>query len=108
MKRNYLIIIMLTLIAAFLSCKKDPIVNIQKIELTKENITAGTKTVTIVGTFSYPGTIDSVSVCAADNEYLFNLETYPTVMSGKNFTTTLTGLESSTTYYYYYSVYYGA
>lgn len=108
MRKFYLIIIALATVLTFLSCRKDPLVNMQTITLSKENITEEPKSVTIVGTFSYPGTIDSVRVCAADNEYLFNLETYPTVMSGKNFTATLTGLQPATTYYYYYAVYYGA
>lgn len=103
----YIAVLMAVLALAALSCKKDPAVNIETFEITKENMTIGAKTVNIMGTYSYSGTIDGIKACVSQNEYNFNVEEYPAELSGKNFRVDITDLTPGTTYYYYYSVDYG-
>ena len=101
------VIVVITLVAMLFSCKKDPSVNIETFEITKENMTIGAKTVGIMGSYSYSGTIDGITACVSENEFNFNVEKFPAELSGKNFAVNITGLKTGTTYYYYYSVDYG-
>ena len=109
MKNKLHIAILMAILALLaLSCKKDPAVNIESFEITKENMTIGAKTVNIMGMYSYSGTIDGITACVSENEYNFNVEEFPAELSGKNFRVDITGLTPGTTYYYYYMVDYGA
>ena len=108
MKNKLHIAILMALLAlvAF-SCNKDPAVNIETFEITKENMTIGAKTVNIMGTYSYSGTIDGITVYVADNEMLSHAFTFPAELGDRSFSVELTGLQAATTYHYYYSVDYG-
>jgi len=107
---NRINLLIITLLAAllFASCKKDPIAPTATITLTKEIVNVEPKSATIMGTFSYPGKIDSVWVTVADNEFMFNSDNVSAEMNGKNFIVTVSSLKTTTTYYYCYSVFYGA
>lgn len=103
---RYIVITLLALVLAT-SCKKDPAVNIESFEITKENLSVGTKSVSILGTYAYSGAIDGIKVCVSENEFNFNVEEFAAELSGKNFAVEITGLDIATTYFYYYSVDYG-
>lgn len=108
MKKNrYLSLIIALLVLLLNSCHKEPEVNIEEFEITKETVTARATSATIMGTYAFAGKINGIEVCAADNEYLTNADTFPAVLEGKSFTAELTGLKVATTYYYCYSVDYG-
>ena len=103
----YLSLIIALLVLMLNSCRKDPEVNIEEFEITKETVTARTTSATIMGTYAFAGKINGIEVCVADNEHLTNADTYPVVLEGKSFTAELTGLKVATTYHYCYSVEYG-
>ena len=106
-KYPYLTLIIALLALLVASCRKEPEVNIEEFEITKETVTARATSATIMGTYAFTGKINGIEVCVADNEYLTNAETYPTVLDDKSFTAELTGLKVATTYHYCYSVDYG-
>ena len=103
----YIAVLMAVLALAAFSCKKDPAVNIETFEITKENINAKAKTATITGTYSYAGVIDGIEACVSEVETGLNVGAFPAVMNGKNFSVEISGLRVGTTYSYYYSVDYG-
>ncbi len=89
-------------VLAFVTCKKEPDPNIQSFELTKEDLTVGTTSATIEGTYSYAGVIDGIKVCLAENgadKGEFDVE-----LDGNDFSVTMTGLKPATEYQYHYAV----
>ena len=99
------ILLVCAFVLAFVTCKKEPDPNIQSFELSKEDLTVGTTSATIEGTYSYAGVIDGIKVCLAENgadkgEFEVELE-------GNDFSVTLTGLKPATEYQYHYTVDYG-
>ncbi len=92
-------------VLAFVTCKKEPDPNIQSFELSKEDLTVGTTSATIEGTYSYAGVIDGIKVCLAENgadKGEFDVE-----LEGNDFSVTMTGLKPATEYQYHYAVDYG-
>ena len=92
-------------VLAFVTCKKEPDPNIQSFELSKEDLTVGTTSATIEGTYSYAGVIDGIKVCLAENgadKGEFDVE-----LDGNDFSVTMTGLKPATEYQYHYAVDYG-
>ena len=106
MKTKSLSIIFLgALLLALVTCKKEPDPNIKAFEITEENLTAGTNSVTIVGTYSYPGVIDGIKVCVSENGA--HTEEFDAQLDGNDFSVTMTGLKPATEYQYHYAVDYG-
>ncbi len=92
-------------VLAFVTCKKEPDPNIQSFELSKEDLTVGTTSATIEGTYSYAGVIDGIKVCLAENgadKGEFDVE-----LDGNDLSVTMTGLKPATEYQYHYAVDYG-
>ncbi len=92
-------------VLAFVTCKKEPDPNIQSFELSKEDLTVGTTSATIEGTYSYAGVIDGIKVFLAENgadKGEFDVE-----LEGNDFSVTMTGLKPATEYQYHYAVDYG-
>ena len=100
-------ILMAILALVAFSCKKDPSVNIETFEITKENINVAAKSATITGVYSYSGVVDGIEACVSEVESGLNVGTFPAILNGKNFSVEITGLRVGTTYSYYYSVDYG-
>ncbi len=93
------------LLLALTTCKKDPQPIMERFDLSREDLTIGTTSASIVGTYAYPGAIDEITVCVSEDGV------YPTTfvadINGKNFSVEMTGLRPATSYQYYYSVDYG-
>ena len=109
MKNKSLFIPSLLLLAAFLlalvTCKKELDPNIETFEITKENLMAGTTSVTIEGTYNYPGVIDGIKACVSENGASFG--EFDVELEEKDFSVTITGLVPATEYQYHYAVDYG-
>ena len=106
MKNKTLSILLLAaFLLAFSTCKKEPDPNIQSFELSKEDLTVGTTSATIEGTYSYAGVIDGIKVCLKENgadKGEFDVE-----LDGNDFSVTMPGLKPATEYQYHYVVDYG-
>ena len=64
---------------ATLSCKKDPAVNIESFEITRENLNVGASVATITGTYSYAGVIDGMEACVSEVETGLNVGAFPAI-----------------------------
>ena len=87
------------------TCKKDPQPIMEHFDLSREDLTVGTTSASIVGTYAYSGTIDEITVCVSENGV--HPATFVADINGKNFAVEMTGLQPATSYQYYYSVDYG-
>ena len=103
--RTIIISIASIFLLAFTTCKKDPQPIMERFDLSREDLTVGTTSANIVGTYTYSGIIDEIMVCVSENgvhpaEFIADI-------NGKNFTVEMTGLHPATSYQYYYSIDYG-
>lgn len=103
--RTTLIYLVSIFLLAFTTCKKDPQPIMERFDLSREDLTVGTTSANIVGTYTYSGIIDEIMVCVSENgvhpaEFIADI-------NGKNFTVEMTGLRPATSYQYYYSIDYG-
>ena len=93
------------LLLALTTCKKDPQPIMERFDLSREDLTIGTTSASIVGTYAYSGTIDEITVCVSKDGV--HPDTFVADINGKNFAVEMTGLRPATSYQYYYSVDYG-
>ena len=93
------------LLLALTTCKKDPQPIIERFDLSREDLTIGTTSASIVGTYVYSGTIDEITVCVSEDGV--HPATFVADINGKNFAVEMTSLRPATSYQYYYSVDYG-
>ena len=93
------------LLLALSTCKKDPQPIMERFDLSREDLTVGTTSASIVGTYAYSGTIDEITVCVSEDGV--HPATFVADINGKNFAVEMTGLQPATSYQYYYSVDYG-
>jgi hypothetical protein len=106
MKTKSLFILLLgAFLLALVTCKKELDPNIETFEITKENLTAATTLVTIVGIYDYPGVIDGIKACVSENGTSF--VEFDVELEEKDFSVTITGLKPATEYQYHYAVDYG-
>ena len=103
--RNIVILFIGVILLGFTTCKKDPEPNVERFELSREDLDIGTTTVNIVGTYAYSGAIDGIKVCVSEDGV--HPKEFEADINGKNFTIEMTGLRPATSYQYYYSVDYG-
>ena len=96
----------LFLLLGLATCEKEP--NIETFEITKEEMTIGTTTVEVTGTYSFEGAINGIKLCLTENESDAKVEEFQTLLNGKDFSLMVTELKPSTTYYYHYSIDYGS
>ena len=93
------------LLLALTTCKKDPQPIMERFDLSREDLTVGTTSASIVGTYAYSGTIDEITVCVSEDGV--HPAEFVADINGKNFAVEMTGLRPATSYQYYYSVDYG-
>ena len=93
------------LLLALTTCKKDPQPIMERFDLSREDLTIGTTSASIVSTYAYSGTIDEITVCVSKDGV--HPATFAADINGKNFAVEMTGLRPATSYQYYYSVDYG-
>ena len=93
------------LLLALTTCKKDPQPIMERFDLSREDLTVGTISTSIVGTYAYSGAIDEITVCVSEDGV--HPATFAADINGKNFAVEMTGLRPATSYQYYYSVDYG-
>lgn len=93
------------LLLALSTCKKDPQPSMERFDLSREDLTVGTTSASIVGTYAYSGTIDEITVCVSEDGV--HPATFAADINGKNFSVEMTSLRPATSYQYYYSVDYG-
>lgn len=93
------------LLLALSTCKKDPQPIMERFDLSREDLTIGTTSASIVGTYAYPGAIDEITVCVSEDGV--HPAMFAADINGKNFAVEMTGLRPATSYQYYYSVDYG-
>ena len=106
MKTKSLSILLLgAFLLALVTCKKELEPNIETFQITKENLTAGTTSVTIEGTYNYPGVIDGIKACVSENGT--SLGEFDVELEEQDFSVTITGLTPATEYQYHYAVDYG-
>lgn len=99
------ILIISTILLALTTCKKDPQPIMERFDLSREDLTVGTTSASIVGTYAYSGTIDEITVCVSEDGV--HPAEFVADINGKSFAVEMTGLRPATSYQYYYSVYYG-
>ena len=99
------ILIISTILLALTTCKKDPQPIMERFDLSREDLTIGTTSASIVGTYAYSGAIDEITVCVSEDGV--HPATFVADINGKNFAVEMTGLRPATSYQYYYSVDYG-
>ncbi|MBO6025590.1 MAG: hypothetical protein J6P83_12170 [Bacteroidales bacterium] len=99
------ILIISTILLALTTCKKDPQPIMERFDLSREDLTVGTTSASIVGTYAYSGAIDEITVCVSEDGV--HPATFTADINGKNFAVEMTGLRPATSYQYYYSVDYG-
>ena len=99
------ILLLAAFLLALVTCKKELDPNIETFEITKENLMAGTTSVTIEGTYNYPGVIDGIKACVSENGASFG--EFDVELEEKDFSVTITGLVPATEYQYHYAVDYG-
>ena len=87
------------------SCNKKP--SIEGFEIEVEKLEAGTTSVSIEGSYVYPGTIYGIEASVAQSEDFTNANTVEVDLDRNSFKVTVTGLESNTLYYYRFVVDYG-
>ena len=90
-----------------LSCGKEPSIDGFEIEI--KNVEAEANSVTITGSYIYPGsaTINSIMASIDLRSDFINAEEYDVNLDGTDFEFTITGLEHNTLYYYRFVVDYG-
>lgn len=103
--RTILIALASILLLALTTCKKDPQPIMERFDLSREDLTIGTTSASIVGTYAYSGAIDEITVCVSEDGV--HPTTFLADINGKNFSVEMTGLRPATSYQYYYSVDYG-
>jgi hypothetical protein len=93
----------------FSSCNK-PQPDISSFNITEENVTTGTNSVSITGTYSYEGDIQAMSLLLSQNNNLSeaDADSYEILLEGNDFSVTVSSLNPGTKYYYCYSVDYNA
>lgn len=98
---------LLVLTSLLFSCKKPPKIDGFEIEI--EKIEVETSSVTITGSYIYPGsaTINSIMASIDRRSDFINAEEYDMNLSGTDFKFTVRGLEHNTVYYYRFVVDYG-
>ena len=99
------ILIISTILLALTTCKKDPQPIMERFDLSREDLTIGTTSASIVGTYAYSGAIDEITVCVSEDGV--HPAMFVADINGKNFTVEMTSLRPATSYQYYYSVDYG-
>ncbi len=108
MKRYLGLTLSIVVLAGLLfSCHRHPSIDGFEIEI--ENIEAGTSSVTIVGSYVYPGSasISSIMASIGRQSDFSDANEFPVTLEGQEFSLTVTGLESNTLYYYRFIVDYG-
>ena len=105
MKTKNIVLLGALLLTLTTTCRKDPQPLMERFDLSREDLTVGTTTATIVGTYTYSGTIDGITVKVSKDGV--HPTEFPAELNGKNFTVEMTGLHPATTYQYTYSVDYG-
>ena len=101
---------MCMLFLAVFSCKKDEDPNVVSFKIVKETekIVVGTTEVTILGTYEYPGKINSIKVRISSDDLLYGSDLFATELSGTAYSLHVSNLNAGTVYYYRYEVDYGA
>lgn len=97
----------IVLLSLLFSCVKPPKIDGFEIEI--EKVEAETSSVTITGSYIYPGsaTINSIMASIDQRNDFINAEEYDVNLDGMDFKFTITGLEHNTLYYYRFVVDYG-
>ena len=107
--RKYLVTMIGVMVLLLMStCKKDPQVSMERIEIKEEALETSTGTFKVNGTISYPGKIDGLKIYISEDGTQGKPKGYAVALDGKKFSVEITGLKPATNYRYYYSVKYGA
>ena len=106
MKNLKATIVALGVMLLLASCKKDPEVGIEQFKIVGEELSVGTNSATLTGTYDCPITIKGLAASVTEGGNV--LGEYAADLNGKSFSIGMTGLRPSTTYTYYYKVDYGA
>lgn len=97
---------LLVLVALIVSCVKKP--SIDGFEIDIKKVEVETNSVTITGSYIYPGSSTLYIKASIDQRIDFiNAEEYEVNLDGNDFQCTITGLEHNTLYYYRFAVDYG-
>lgn len=108
MKRRLTPLILTAVLIIFATCKKDPEVNIESFEISREVVTPGTTSVSISGIYEYPGKIDAIRLSVGTRIDFKDAKDYLLDLDGNTFNIRVDSLRSSTEYRYRYEVDYGA
>lgn len=98
-------LIILSLLAVLVSCKKAPEVNLKYVDVEREVLTIGTTTATFQCDYQYIATLKSAKIYYGIGESGMSSKEMQVVSS--SLYTEITGLASSTAYNYYYEFYNG-
>lgn len=95
-------IILLVLVAAFISCKKTPEVNLKYVDVERDLLTVGTTTANIQCDYDYIATLKKAYLYYGEGEDETNMTSAEMSVVQKTLYVELTGLKENTTYSYYY------
>ena len=103
--RKIIIALASILLLSLATCKKDPQPIMECFDLSREDLTIGTTSASIVGTYNYSGAIDKINVYVSEDGV--HSKEFAADINGKNFTVEMTELSPATHYQYNYSIDYG-
>ena len=106
--KHFRLLLSLMVFAAFLSCKKDIDPNLANFKITKEYLDVKTTSVSISGSYAYPGKINSINVAVGHRHDFTDAHNFLTDLNGNDFEVDITGLTPGTEYLYRYEVDFGA
>ena len=95
-------IMILVLVAAFISCKKTPEVNLKYVDVERDLITVGTTTATVQCDYDYITTLKKAFFYYGEGEDESDMISAEMRVVQKTLYVELTGLKENTTYSYYY------
>lgn len=95
-------IMILVLVAAFVSCKKTPEVNLKYVDIERDLVTVGTTTANIQCDYEYIATLKKAFLYYGEGEDETDMTSKEMRVVQKTLYVELTGLKENTTYSYYY------
>ena len=107
MKKFFSLFLVAMAIMVLASCKKDPKVVVETIQIVEKNVEIGTTTVKINGTYAWRGKIDGIKVKVGHRNDLADGTVFDADIDLKDFSVLITGLNCATEYKYRYEVDYG-
>lgn len=103
-KKSIIICILITILCG--ACKNHSI-DYSLFEISSEQVQSGLNSVTISGTYSFPGEVNGMKINMGLEDNLSDATSYSMNLEGRDFSVSIDSLNPNTTYYYCYSIDFG-